>query len=246
MTSAGKYFQQAIRTLEQVARSQAKVIQAAADLLVEAIKDGHCLFSFGASHSFIITEEMVYRSGGLMLINPIYPHGMNLAVHPLTLTSRLERITGLGRELLAASPARAGDRLIITSTSGRNHVVIDMALQAKTMGIKTIGITSLAYSQGVKSRHPSGKKLADLCDVVIDNGAPHGDAGVSIPGVPQKVGPLSTVTGCAIANALVCEVVAKLVKADIQPPVFMSANREGGDDWNARQLMKNKDRIFYL
>ncbi|MBU4212062.1 MAG: SIS domain-containing protein [Kiritimatiellae bacterium] len=246
MTSAGEYFQQAIRTLEQVEHSQAKVIQAAADLLVEAITGGKSLFSFGASHSFIITEEMVYRSGGLMLINPIYPHGMNLAVHPLTMTSRLERIAGLGRELLAASPARSGDSLIITSTSGRNHVVIDMALQATTMGIKTIGITSRAYSQGVASRHPSGKKLADLCDVVIDNGAPHGDAAVSIPGLPQKVGPLSTITGCAIANALVCEVIAKLVKAGIQPPIFMSANREGGDDWNAQRLAENKDRIFYL
>lgn len=246
MTSAAEYFQQAIQTLEQVASSQAKVIQAAADLMVASITGGHCLFSFGASHSFIITEEMVYRSGGLMLINPIYPHGMNLAVHPLTMTSRLERIAGLGRELLASSSARAGDSLIITSTSGRNHVVIDMALQAASMGIKTIGITSQAYSQGVASRHPSGKKLADLCDVVIDNGAPHGDAAVAIPGFPQKVGPLSTITGCAIANALVCEVVAKLVKAGIKPPVFMSANRDGGDDWNAQRLAENKDRIFYL
>ena len=246
MTSAGEYFQQAIRTLEQVARSQAQVIEAAADLLVEAITGNHCLFSFGASHSFIITEEMVYRSGGLMLINPIYPHGMNLAVHPLTLTSRLERVAGLGRELLANSPARSGDRLIITSTSGRNHIVIDMALQAKAMGLKTIAITSLAYSRGVDSRHASGKKLADICDVVIDNGAPHGDAAVSIPGLPQKVGPLSTITGCAIANALVCEVVAKLVETGIQPPIFMSANREGGNDWNARRLAENKGRIFYL
>ena len=246
MTSAGEYFQQAIRTLEHVERSQAKVIQAAADLLVEAITLGHCLFSFGASHSFIITEEMVYRSGGLMLINPIYPHGMNLAVHPLTMTSQLERLAGLGKELLSSSPARKGDILIITSTSGRNHVVIDMALAAAAMGLKTVAITSLAYSKGESSRHPSGKKLADLCDVVIDNGAPHGDAAVSIPGLPQKVGPLSTITGCAIANALVCEVIAKLVKAGIQPPIFMSANREGGDDWNAQRLAENKDRIFYL
>ncbi|MBI2439762.1 MAG: SIS domain-containing protein [Lentisphaerae bacterium] len=216
MPAADDYFQQAIQALAQVARSQAKAIAAAAELLVEAIKDNKSLFSFGASHSFIITED------------------------------RLERIAGLGRELLAASPARAGDRLIITSTSGRNSIVIDMALQAKAMGLKTIAITSLAYSQGVPSRHPSGKKLAEVCDVVIDNGAPYGDAAVAIPGLRQKVGPLSTITGCAIANALVCEVIAQLVKAGIQPPVFMSANQEGGDDWNARLLAENKARIFYL
>ncbi|MBI2440298.1 MAG: SIS domain-containing protein [Lentisphaerae bacterium] len=246
MPAADDYFQQALSALAQVARSQAKTIAAAAELLVEAIKGNHCLFSFGASHSFIITEELVYRAGGLMLINPIYPHGMNLAVHPLPLTSRLERVEGLGRELLAAAPAKHGDRLIITSTSGRNSIVIDMALQAKAMGLKTIAITSLAYSQGTKSRHPSGKKLAEVCDVVIDNGAPYGDAALAIPGLRPKVGPLSTITGCAIANALVCEVVAQLVKAGIQPPVFMSANQEGGDDWNARRLAENKARIFYL
>jgi uncharacterized phosphosugar-binding protein len=194
----------------------------------------------------MITEEMVYRSGGLMLINPIYPHGMNLAVRPLTLTSRLERLAGLGKELLASSPARKDDVLIITSTSGRNHVVIEMALAAAAAGIKTIAITSRAYSGSEPSRHPSGKKLAELCDVVLDNGAPPGDAAVAIPGLRPKVGPLSTLAGCALANAMVCATVARLVKAGIEPPVFMSANREGGDEWNARRLAEHKDRIFYL
>ncbi len=130
-----------------------------------------------------------------MLVNPIYPHGMNLSVRPLTLTSQLERVVGLGRELLAHSAAKAGDVLILTSTSGRNAVVIDMALLAREKGIKTIAITSLTYSDGVTSRHPSGKRLAELVDVVVDNGAPRGDAAVEITGFRQKVGPLSSVTG---------------------------------------------------
>lgn len=244
--SADLYFSRAIDTLRQLADTQREKIGAAAELMVTAITAGRSLFSFGASHSFMLTEETVYRTGGLMLMNPIYPHGMNLFVRPLTVTSQLERLPGLGRELLALAPARAGDVLILTSTSGRNAVIIDMALHARELKLVTIGITSLAYTGGVNSRHPSGKKLADLCDVVLDNGAPHGDSAVEIPGCPQKVGPLSSVTGCALVNALTAEVVARLVRQGQEPPVFMSANLDGGDAWNARLLKANRHRIHYL
>jgi uncharacterized phosphosugar-binding protein len=238
--SAKAYIEQAIAALRKMMSSQGENFSRAADLLQRAITGGKSIFSFGASHSFILTEELVYRTGGLMLVNPIYPHGMNLFVRPMTLTSKLERVAGLGRELLESSPAREGDVLIIASTSGRNSVVIDMALAARENKIGLVGITSLEYSRGVNSRHPSGKKLADLCDVVIDN------AVVEIPGFPQKVGPLSTLTGVAAVNAVAAEVVSRLVRRGVQPPVFMSANIDGADEYNARLLEENRQRIHYM
>jgi uncharacterized phosphosugar-binding protein len=244
--SAESYFKEASRILEQVVSTQMGKIKEAAQVLANAVANGQSIFSFGASHSFILTEEIVYRAGGLMLVNPIYPHGMNLFIRPLTLTSRLERTPGLGVELLQSSPARPGDVLIIASTSGRNAVVVDMALTAVEKKIRTIGITSLAYSARVESRHPSGKKINDLCDIIIDNGAPCGDAVVEIPGFPQKTGPVSSFTGIAIVNAMVSETVAILASRGIRPPVFMSANVDGGDDYNTRLLKENKDRIHYL
>ncbi len=244
--SAQSYLSVAIEALRLLAESQRTAIARAAGLLAEAITSGRRIFSFGASHSFMITEEMVYRTGGLMLVNPIYPHGMNLFVRPLTATSRLERIPELGKELLATVPAERGDVLILASTSGRNPVIVDMAQEAKTLGLITIGITSLAYSRGVSSRHPSGKKLTDFCEVVVDNCAPHGDAAVEVPGFPQKVGPLSTVTGCAAVNAIVAETVSILVKRGVEPPVFMSANLDGGDAFNRRLLDTYQERIFYM
>ena len=244
--SAEAYFEKTIQILKDISKSQREKIVAAADMVVGAVVEGHGIFSFGASHSFMMTEEMVYRTGGLMLVNPIYPHGMNLFVRPLTATSRLERIPGLGSELLASSSAKSGDVLIITSTSGRNAVVVDMAAAAREQGISTIGITSLAYTEGVESRHPSGRKLVDLCDVVIDNGAPYGDAAIEVAGFPQKIGPVSSVTGCAIVNALVAEVVDRLVKLGVDPPVFVSANVDGGDEYNARLMAENSDRIHYM
>lgn len=244
--SAKEYLQSARDAVGKLIDSQLDNIQSAAILLTDTITSGGSLFSFGASHSFMMTEEMVYRTGGLMLMNPIFPHGMNLGVRPLTLTSQLERVPGLGRELLAQSPAKSGDVLILTSTSGRNAVIIDMALLAREKGIKIIAITSLAYSGGVGSRHPSGEKLSTLGDIVIDNGAPYGDAVVEVPGFPQKVGPLSSVTGCAIVNALVSECVRLLMQRGITPPVFMSANLDDGDAFNAGQLSACRERIHYL
>ncbi|HOS42677.1 MAG TPA: SIS domain-containing protein [Armatimonadota bacterium] len=244
--SANAYFQEAIAALQRVAESQREPIAGAAEMLVEAAAADRSLYAFGASHSFILAEELVYRTGGLMLVNPIYPHGMHLFVRPMTLTSQLERVPGLGATLLAGMPVASGDALIIASTSGRNAVAIDMAIAAKERGMGVIGITALAYTRGVTSRHPSGKKLADLCDVVIDNCAPYGDAAVEVEGFPQKVGPLSSVTGCAIVDALVAEVVARLVRRGITPPVYMSANLDGGDEFNARLLAENKHRIHYL
>ncbi len=238
-----RYIKDAIKVLGMLDESQ---ISAAAQCLADRVEAGGSLFSFGASHAFIVTEELVYRAGGFMLVNPIYPHGMNFSVKPMTLTSKLERVPGLGRELLANSPAKKGDVLIITSNSGRNAVTIDMALLAKERGITTVAITALSYAGQVASRHPCGKNLPELCDLIIDTKVPFGDAAVEIKGCPQKVGPLSTVAGCAIANELVVQTVELLTKRGIEAPVFLSANLDGGEAYNARLLDKYKDKIHYL
>lgn len=240
------YFEAAKKAIDRLAAEQMNSINTASELLVNAIVGGRSLFSFGATHSFMMTEELVYRTGGLMLINPIYPEGMNLSVRPLTKTSEMERVPGLGREILDESPAKGGDVLILTSTSGRNSVIIDMALAAREKGIATIGITSLDYSRAVTSRHASGKKLMDLCDIVIDNCAPSGDAAVAVSGFAQKVGPLSSLTGIVIGNVLVARVVEELVSRGIDPPVFVSGNLDEGDAHNARLLELNRYRIHYM
>ena len=244
--SASAYLTISVQALEKLAATQRENIANAAELLVQSIVAGRRIYSFGASHSFMMTEEMVYRTGGLMLVNPIYPHGMNPSVRPATLTSKLERLPGFGRELLDGSSAGEGDVLILTSTSGRNAVTIDMALRAREKKIKTVGITALAYVNAVASRHPSGKKLPDLCDLVIDNCVPYGDAAVEVPGFDQKIGPLSSLTGIAIVNALTADVVSRLVARGMVPPVFISANVDGGDEHNARLLRQYRDRIEYL
>lgn len=244
--SAAAYFDAAEEALKKLKTTQSEAIRAAAEVLTKTILAEGAIFAFGATHSFSLVAEMVYRTGGLMLINAIYPHGMDLSVRPMTQTSRTERVLDLGRVFLEDSPAQAGDALIIASVSGRNAVAIDMALAAREKRLRVIGVTSVEYSQSVESRHPSGKRLLDLCDVVIDNCAPLGDAAVEVPGETQKTGPLSTVLGCAAVNAMVAETVSMLMAKGVQPPIFMSANLDGGDERNARLLAEYRDRIFYL
>ncbi len=244
--SAQAYFDAVEAGLKRLRETQLQVIGQAADVLVEAIVSGRKLFAFGATHSFILPMEMIYRTGGLMLVNPIYPHGMDLSVRPLTLTSQIERVEGVGRQLLEATPAGAGDVLIIASASGRNPIVVDMALAARERGMALIGLVALEYAGRSTSRHSSGKLLPELCDLVIDQCAPYGDAAVEVPGLAQKTGPLSSVLGCTIVNALTCEVVARLVARGETPPVFVSANLPGGDEQNTALLARNRDRVFYL
>jgi len=114
------------------------------------------------------------------------------------------------------------------------------------MGVKTIGITAMDYSRNVTSRHSSGKRLFELADLVIDNCSPLGDAAVEFEGFAQRSGPLSSVLGLTVVNCIVCEVIEQLLAKGIIPPVFISANVEGGDEHNAKVLAENAGRIHYM
>ena len=123
---------------------------------------------------------------------------------------------------------------------------MDMALCAAEKGVTTVAITNLNYSRAVDSRHPSGKRLFEVCDFVIDNMGDAGDAAVSIEGLPEKIGPTSTAVGAALINALVIDSVNKMIADGIVPPVLMSANIDGGDEHNERVFKEYADNIFYM
>jgi uncharacterized phosphosugar-binding protein len=244
--SADRYIEAAKEALDELRRRSRDDILAASQVLVDAIRAGKCVYSFGCSHSFMLTEEVVYRTGGLAIINPVVPHGMMLDVRPIPMTSKVERVSGLGSVYADGAGIAAGDAVIVASTSGRNPVVIDFALRARELGARVIAITSIEYTEAVTSRHPNGLKLRDVADVVVDNAAPAGDAAVAIDGFEQAVGPLSTLTGVAVMNAIVCEVVARLIAAGETPPVFVSGNLDWGDAHNRRLFVENGHRIKYL
>ncbi|MBQ7719700.1 MAG: SIS domain-containing protein, partial [Clostridia bacterium] len=204
------------------------------------------VFVFGCSHAGILAEEVFYRTGGLAVINPIFFPGMMLNTRPITMTSSLERLPGLGKNRFEKNHVGRGDVLILHSVSGRNAVPVEMALEAKENGVTTICITNLEYSKSVTARHPCGRRLFECCDIVIDNMGEIGDAAVVIDGLPEKIGPTSTTVGTALINALVIDSVNRMIADGIVPPVLMSANLDGGDEHNERIFDEYKNNIFYM
>ncbi len=121
-----------------------------------------------------------------------------------------------------------------------------MALEAKAMNMTVIGITNKAYSAKSASRHSSGKRLFELCDISIDNGGEFGDGCVSINGIQEKAGATSTVIGASIVNGISVRTAEILAERGIRPPVLHSANADGGDEINKRIFEEYKDCIHYL
>ena len=241
------YLESIVGLIQRIASEEEAAVREAAKMMADAIENGHNLFAFGCTHSSLPIQDLVYRAGGLMLINPIFGPGIAaMDTRPATLSSDMEKLPGFARALLDNSPIKAGDVLILVSVSGRNAVPVEMAKLAQERGIKVIGLTSRAYTESVTSRDPSGKKMYEFADVVLDNKVDKGDAVLEAEGMPQKFCPASGVTSIAILHALVAATIQELLRRGITPPVYLAANVDGGKEYNARLLEQYKDHIFYL
>lgn len=246
MTYTEKYFSHIKELLDTLYDTQKDSIRKAAEMAYETAVSGGKLFFFGCSHAGILSQEAFYRTGGLVIANPILPKGLTLETVPVTDTTVLERKPEYAREILKSTPIGKGDFLLIHSVSGRNGVPVEMAIAAREMGIKTVCITNITSSSSCTSRHPSGKRLYEVSDLVIDNCGCIGDAAIDIEGFRGKTAATSTITGSAIINSICAEVVGMYVEAGLEPPVFMSANVDGGDEYNDRMFEKYKDKITYM
>ncbi|MFI9260521.1 SIS domain-containing protein [Streptomyces sioyaensis] len=243
---AGNYFDAAIDLLRQVRDAEGDRITAAGELIADAVAAGGRIFSFGAGHSSLPAQDTVYRAGGLAVMNLLsVPGVVGVDVRPATLGSALERVDGLAAAVLDTSPLEAGDVLVIISLSGRNPLPVEMAVNARALGIKVIGVTSVAYAEATRSRHTSGGFLKDHCDLVLDSRIPVGDAELTLPGIDAPFAPASTVVTSAIMQAMVATAAGTLAERGIDPPLLRSGNVDGGHDWNARVMGAYADRIFY-
>ncbi|MEU5028783.1 SIS domain-containing protein [Streptomyces milbemycinicus] len=243
---AGQYFDAAIGLLQRVRDEEAEAIGAAGALVADTAAAGGRLFAFGAGHSSLPAQDVVYRAGGLALMNLLPIPGMvGVDVMPATLGSALERVDGLAGVVLDNSPARAGDLLFIISLSGRNPLPVEMAMHARSLGLKVIGVTSVAYATATASRHRSGDFLKDHCDLVLDSKIPVGDAELTADGVGAPFAPASTVVTSALMQAVIATAAGELAARGIDPPMLRSGNVDGGHDWNKQVMAEYGDRIFY-
>jgi uncharacterized phosphosugar-binding protein len=247
MSYASQYIGKVTDMLNRIAEEEGESLAEGGRLLADAIENGQRIFAWGSTHSSITMQDIFARAGSLILINGVFAPGLEgLHTFPITLPTGMERMTGYADVILDNLPIQPGDALICVSVSGRNVMPIEMASGAKERGLKVVAVTSMAYTTSVESRHPSGRKMYEFADVVLDNKAVKGDALLEAEGAPQAFCPGSGVTGTAILQCLVAATVEELLKRGIEPPLFLASNVEGGDEYNRRMFEKYGDRIFYL
>jgi len=220
-------------------------IPAAADLVTAALQADGVVQAFGSGHSEALTMEIAGRAGGLVPTNRISLRDVVMygGEPPDVLSSGiLERDPAISQRLYDLAAPSKSDIFVVASNSGVNGSIVEFARIVKDNGHKLIAITSLKHTAGVESRHPSGTKLIDHADVVLDNGAPYGDAVLDLPG-GGKVCAVSSITAALLAQLLVAEVVRRLLDAGVTPPVYLSANIPGGDEHNKELEARYEGRI---
>jgi uncharacterized phosphosugar-binding protein len=212
--------------LERV-RQQLPLIEQTADLFAGTILKGQMVHVFGSGHSRILVEEMWPRYGSFPGFNPIVE--LSLTFHNLVVGANgqrqamfLENVSGLAARILRNFDLKAGDSALVISSSGCNVVPVEMAQEFQRRGVKVAAIISRAHADASTSRHSDGKKLQDFAEIVLDTGAPVGDAMVHIDGLETPVAPGSTVGGCLLVNAIKAAVADRLTKAG-QPPTVLTA-----------------------
>jgi uncharacterized phosphosugar-binding protein len=238
------FFDEAMRLLQELKRTQANVIQRAAELCADRIIRGGLVFLFGNGHSRMMCEEMTPRQGCYagfvaMVEMALSNHAAIVGSNGLRTALYLENYEGYAEQLLRSFHFGPNDALIVISTSGIRPVVVEMAMGAQERGLPVIAIVSKAHSEKAKAAHPSGKKLADCADVVIDNMCPPGDCVVELEGLEWRTGPVSTITGAMIINMIRCAAAESMLQRGVKP-VILPSHQFVGNASAAEQL-----EVFY-
>lgn len=244
MNIASRYFAEIQRLLNKVLETQNEAIEQAIVATANALQQGGTVYAFGTGHSHMLAEELFYRAGGLVKVHPILDEPLMLHVGA-SRSSHIERLPGYAATLLdyGVSPTEK-DVFFIFSNSGRNAVPVEMAIEVKKRGATVICITNLTHSGQSSSRHPSGKRLFELCDIVLDNCGCIGDAAMRLG--DKTCGPTSTVIGAAILQSIACGAVEELQNRGVEPEVFSSSNVDGGDAINEQFIQKYQKDIPIL
>jgi uncharacterized phosphosugar-binding protein len=215
------------RSLTDTIESQKTEIQRAAQWFADSIRAGRMVHIFGSGHSRIMVEEMWPRYGSFPGFNPIVE--LSLTFHNLVVGANgqrqamfLENVPGLAERILRNFDLSVEDTALIISSSGCNVVPIEMAELFQRKGIRVVALITRQHLEKSTSKRTDGQKLTDFADLVLDTGAPVGDAMVYVPGLDTPVAPGSTVGGAMLINCLKAEVARLLTEAG-QPPCVLSA-----------------------
>ncbi|MFE5482913.1 sugar isomerase domain-containing protein [Streptomyces sp. NPDC056527] len=221
--------------VERAVAANKDSVAAAARLFADCVAADGVIHAFGTGHSQATALEIAGRAGGLVPTSRIALADLVLrgGEDPSVLADPLlERSPGLADRLYALATPRPQDLFVIISNSGVNNSIVDLALKVTDAGHPLVALTSLEHTHAVPALHPSGRRLADLADAVLDNCAPTGDALLPLPDGGALCG-VSTLTSALLVQMVVAESVALFLAEGHEPPVYVSANLPGGHERNA-------------
>lgn len=244
------YYENVLDFITRIHHEEKEQIKKAARMVADQIKEDKLIYIWGpGGHSNLAAQEIFFRAGGLMHVSAILDGGTLLSNGALR-SMAIERLPGYGKIVINDYGLKEGDLLIIANAYGINAATIDAALEAKRLGVKTISVSSIKHAEETPkehiARHPSKENLHELTDIAIDSKINVGDAVIEIQNIEQKVGAMSTFTNAFILNSLVVETIELLVKEGVKPPIWMSGNATGGDEWNNQFMHRFKDKIKML
>ena len=241
--SAEQYILEIKKLIGKVEETQLDNIRRAAELVADSIMRGRLVYVFGTGHSSLLSMEVFARAGGLFQMQPILDAGLDFG-SGANRQGGFERLPGYSRVVIQDYDIAPDDVMIVISNSGRNPTPVEMALEGKKRGATIIALTSLPHSMSVSSNDPSGKRLFEIADVVLDNGCVAGDGLVKLEGLPPPVGPGSGVVGALILNAIVVQAAKNLLDRGATPAVAFSGNLEGAQEYNENVLGEAMNKFW--
>lgn len=235
------YFEAVIERLTHARAALSAEMARATEAIVTAARADRCVYIFGTGHSHLIAEEAHYRAGGLAFVVPVLSSATMLHEGAVASTA-FERMEGFAAQVFSRYDIGPGDVLFVVSNSGVNAAPIEAARLGRERGATVIALTSVAYSTSAAAGRT---RLVDLAEIVLDNGAPAGDAMLEVAGSKLKVGPASTVVGASILNAILSGVAARLSETG-DAPIYLSANMPGARAVNERLIARYRSRNPHL
>lgn len=229
--------------IDKITSCEKDNILAAAKVIYDSMTKDGILQVFATGHSHMVAEELFYRAGGLVQVNPILEPF--LMQHEGAIKStKMERLSGIADNIYGSLNLSEQDPFLIVSNSGINAVPVEMAEIARKNGHYVICITSMETTKNNVSRTKSEKKLFEVSDLVIDNHVPYGDGAIEKD--YGRVGAVSSIACAYIVQSIVLEIINLYEKNNLVPPVYQSANIPGGDAHNQKLYEKYKSRIKCL
>jgi len=244
--SASMYLERVQGVMDQIRRTQLPKIEQAAEAFVETIRAGGKVYLFGSGHSVIPVLDIFPRYGSfigfqpildprLMWFNIVGPGGARELLW-------LERVEGYAKVVLQSYELEPRDSMLVFSHGGLNAAPVEMALEARQKGLTVVSVSSHQNHERAKPTHSSGKDLASVSDIAIDNCVPPEDALVTVEGIKERFAAGSTVAVVSIAMSLVAETGTRLVESGITPPTFVSPNVGLPPDHN-QQVFREYERF---